>query len=315
MSEFDLIQQIRSASLPSQPGTVLGIGDDAAVLRPPPGYDLVSCVDTLVAGVHYPGNTAAADIGYKSLAVNLSDLAAMGAQPLWATLALTLDSHDPAWIRDFLTGFAAAAQPFDVDLVGGDTTQGPQVITVQAMGAVPPGEALCRTGAQAGDRVVVTGTIGDAALALHQLQCGEPVDEYLLGRLNRPSARVSAGLQVRNLVTSAIDISDGFVQDLKHVLKASNVGAKVQMDAMPASEPMIRAAAINQQHLQLTGGDDYELCLTVPQNHIDEVLTRLDAVGCGGQVVGEILAQPGICIESSTGELTELGSLAGYEHF
>lgn len=315
MSEFDLIEQIRAAGLVSQPDTLLGIGDDAALLQPPPGMDLVACVDTLVSGVHYPVDSDAADIGYKALAVNLSDLAAMGAEPRWATLALTLKQHDRPWIAAFMEGFAAAATPAGVDLVGGDTTQGPEVVTVQALGLVPTGTAMTRDGAGVGDSIIVTGTLGDAALALRRLQRNEPVSQFLLNRLNRPTARVAAGLKVRELATAAIDISDGLAQDLNHILRASAVGATVRVDSLPASEEVVRTDVVLRQQLQLSGGDDYELCFTVPQDKVQAALAVLGELGCGGQIVGTTTSLPGLRFESEDGTPVVPAIDSGYEHF
>ncbi|WP_290890438.1 thiamine-phosphate kinase, partial [Arenimonas sp.] len=210
--EFALIDRIR-ARAGRRPDVVLGIGDDAAVLRVPPGHELVVTSDTLVAGVHFPPETSAADLGWKALAVNLSDLAAMAAAPAWCTLALTLPEADAGFVDAFLDGFLELADEHGVSLVGGDTTSGPLSITVTAHGLVPAGEALRRDGARAGDEVWVTGTLGDAAGALAQWRAGALFSAKLRHRLDRPTPRVAAGLALRGLATAGIDLSDGLAAD------------------------------------------------------------------------------------------------------
>ncbi|HET7843384.1 MAG TPA: thiamine-phosphate kinase [Xanthomonadales bacterium] len=263
--EFQLIDLIARATARRRADVALGIGDDGAVLRVPRGRELVVAVDTLVAGVHFPRDTAPADVGWKSLAVNLSDLAAMGAEPAWATLALTLPEPDAQWVRAFARGFAALAKRHGVALVGGDTTRGPLCVTVQAHGFVPPRRALRRDGARAGDAVFVSGTLGDAAAGL-----AHPRVAPLRARLDRPTPRVALGLALRGVASAAIDVSDGLAADLGHVLDASGVGAALDVDAMPASNAL-RGAVADLRALQLGGGDDYELCFTVPAKRVDRV--------------------------------------------
>ena len=214
LDEFGIIRRHFYRNAPVRDDVVAGIGDDAAVLRVPTGQELVVCTDTLVAGRHFPGTTTPGAIGHKVLAVNLSDLAAMGAEPAWVTLALTLPDYDEAWMDAFMQGFFELADRCHVALVGGDTTRGPLSVTVQATGFVPAGQALMRHGAQPGDHIYVTGTLGDAGLALLQ---GEQAAGDLRQRLDYPEPRLQAGLALRGLATSVIDVSDGLLLSLIHI--------------------------------------------------------------------------------------------------
>jgi len=319
MAEFELIRRHFSALGPQRPDTLLSVGDDAALLAVPEGHALVVSVDTLVAGVHFPLDTSPADIGYKSLAVNLSDIAAMAADPAWATLALTLPEQDESWLVEFARGFAEAAKPYGVQLVGGDTTRGPLSITVQIMGYVRPRESLRRDGARAGDLVYVTGTMGDggAGLAVKQgrVHTSAEYERYLLSRLNRPTPRVLVGRLMRGVATAAIDISDGLLADLDHVLERSGVGATLAVDRVPLSPAVasLRDALGGWESL-LTSGDDYELCLVVPrvrQRALEALLPRL---GCACTLIGEIETERGLRLVGSDGSQMALRRL-GYEHF
>ena len=271
-SEFNLIQQYFTRSSPQAD---LGIGDDAALVRVSEGNQLVISTDMLVACTHFFADAASYDIGWKALAVNVSDMAAMGANPKWATLALSLPEVNEAWLAEFSKGFFACADAFNIDLIGGDTTRGPLNISVTIMGEVPIGQALRRDGAQIGDDIWVSGTLGDAALALAVLQNRYPIHkkwpedelEKWLQRLHKPQPRAMLGLALRGIASSCIDISDGLLADLGHILKASNCGAEIHLEQLPVSlyhfnhlhEPII-------QQCVLAGGDDYELCFTAPSN-------------------------------------------------
>lgn len=237
MAEFDLIARIRQRVV-LRDDVVLGIGDDGALLAPPPGQLLAVTMDTLNAGVHFPPETAPADIGWKALAVNLSDLAAMGAEPAWCTLSLTLPRADTAFVDGFCDGFLALAAQHGVALVGGDTTRGPLSVSITAHGFVPAGAALRRDGARIGDEVWVSGSLGDAAGALRQWQAGAPMAPALRDRLDRPTPRVALGQALRGLASACIDISDGLLADLTHICRASGVGAEVDIDALPASDAL-----------------------------------------------------------------------------
>ncbi|MDB6163988.1 MAG: thiL, partial [Xanthomonadaceae bacterium] len=262
--EFDLIARIRTRAMQChRPDVVLGIGDDAALLDMPAGQWLAIATDTLNDGVHFPPGTPAADVGWKALAVNLSDLAAMGAQPAWSTLSLSLPHADSAWIDAFLDGYLALAAQYDVALVGGDTTRGPLSACVTVHGFVDPAHHLRRSGAQPGDDVWVTGTLGDAAAALSQWRAGGAADPQLLERLDRPQPRVAAGRALARIAHACIDISDGLLADLGHLCSAGDVAARFDVDALPASATL-RALFTDETRrlLQGTGGDDYELCFT-----------------------------------------------------
>lgn len=286
--EFDLIERIRRR-VANRGDVVLGIGDDAALLQPPAGMQLVVAMDTLNSGVHFPPETAPADIGWKALAVNLSDLAAMGALPAWCTLSLSLPDADTGFVDGFLDGFLALAADHDVALVGGDTTRGPLSVCVAVHGFVEPGLALRRDGARVGDEVWISGTPGDAAGALAQWQAGGAIDAVLRVRLDRPTPRVTLGRAMRGIATSCIDVSDGLLADLGHVCKASAVGACVDVDALPASEALNACFDADvRRRLQATGGDDYELCFTAPAAQHAAVLDAASShalVTCIGRIV------------------------------
>ena len=287
MGEFELIRRYFSA-IHHADGVVLGVGDDGAVLALPADQQLVSVMDTSIAGTHFPLDTPAFDIGWRALAVNLSDLAAMGAEPRWFTLALTLPEVDEAWLAGFANGLAALAKQTGVSLVGGDTTRGPLIITVQAEGCVPAGAFLRRSGAQVGDGIYISGCPGDAAagLAIHQGRLPYAAGcEALLERFFRPQPRLALGCWLRNRASACIDVSDGLLQDLMHILDASRVGALLDVQALPLSAPLQAAACTQAEALALRGGDDYELCFTLPQGIeppvMDYPVTRIGTVVAG----------------------------------
>jgi thiamine-monophosphate kinase len=302
VDEFGLIARYFAAGFPARRDVRLGVGDDAALCLPPPGMELAIAIDTLVAGVHFPLSTAPADIGYKALAVNLSDLAAMAAEPAWFTLALTCPQADPAWLAEFSHGLRQAAELGGVALIGGDTTRGPLSVTVQITGFAPPGQALRRNGARPGDGIYVTGTLGDAGLALRGVLAGTPVAPELLQRLNRPTPRIQEALALRGIATSAIDISDGLLADLGHILEASGVGANVRLAQIPLSPVMREAGA---WELALSAGDDYELCFTAPDHA---------ALPANCTRIGVIDAAAGLRCFTASGGLWQ-PETAGYQHF
>ena len=315
-AEFSLIDRIRER-VRLRPDVVLGIGDDAALLQIPDGMQLVLSTDTLVSGVHFPADTAPADIGWKSLSVNLSDLAAMGAEPAWVTLALTLPDADSDWLDGFLDGFFELADARGVALVGGDTTRGPLSITVGAQGFVPAGTALRRDGAGFNDDIWVTGSLRDAAGALRQWQGQGLVSMKLRHRLDRPSPRIDAGRALRDLATSAIDISDGLLADLGHVLERSGVGAELDLGRLPTSRTL--ADHFPDEHirwrLQLSGGDDYELCFAASPAHALAIEQALAACDTPASVIGRITAGQGLRLTTPDGEDFEPGPRAGFQHF
>lgn len=314
MPEFDLIARIRERA-PTRADVLLGIGDDAALLRLPAGQALVVSCDTLNVGVHFAADTAAADIGHKALAVNLSDLAAMAAQPAWCTLSLSLPAADSAWLDGFLDGFLALAQTHDIVLVGGDTTHGPLSISVTVHGLVPEALALRRAAAQAGDELWLTGSVGDAAAALALRAALEPVDPFLAARLDRPTPRVAAGLALRGLAHASIDVSDGLLADLGHVLAASEVGAEIASAQLPTSAALAAAISVpDRWPLQLAGGDDYELCFTAAPAQHAAIVTALAGVATPASVIGRITAAPGLRVLTADGSAYTT-THSGYQHF
>ena len=318
MAEFALIDRLRQRA-GSRPDVALGIGDDAALIEPPKGQQVVLAVDTLVEGVHFAKGVPASAIGWKALAVNLSDLAAMGAEPAVALLALTLPAEDGAFVDEFATGFSALADTHRVALVGGDTTRGPLAASVTVVGYVPKGKALTRAGAEAGDDLWVTGTLGDAAGALALWKSGIPMlrTGSLRERLDRPAPRLGAGLALRGLATACIDVSDGFLADLGHILAMSGVGADVEADVLPVS-PALRDAFPDtpaRRALQLSGGDDYELCFTAPAKKREAVQAALDAVATPATRVGRITEGASLRLFDADGLPLALPPRRGYVHF
>ena len=311
--EFDLIARIRDRAT-TRPDVVFGIGDDAALLQPPPGMLLAVSMDTLNAGVHFPTATAPADIGWKSLAVNLSDLAAMGAQPAWCTLSLSLPDPDPAFVDGFLDGFLALARQHQVALVGGDTTRGPLSVCVTVHGFVAPGAALRRDGARPGDEIWVTGNLGDAAAALAAMAAGAVSDRSLRARLDRPTPRIDAGRALGGLAHACIDVSDGLLADLGHVCVASGVGARIELAALPASPALARFGAAVRWPWQASGGDDYELCFTAPPGARDAVQHALVSASTPVSRIGSVTADPGVVAFDQAGQPWR-PSRSGYAHF
>ena len=315
-SEFDLIARIRQRAT-ARDDVLVGIGDDAAILALPPGRQLVVAMDAMNVGVHFPEDTAPADIGWKSLAVNLSDLAAMAATPTWCTLSLSLPRADAAWLDGFLDGFLALAASHGVALVGGDTTRGPLSVCVTAHGLVDPHGALLRSAARAGDDIWVTGTLGDAAAALRQWQSHQPIDPSLRARLDRPTPRIAAGLALAGIAHACIDISDGLLADLGHVCRASRVGARIDVDALPASVALVAAFdAAARRELQSSGGDDYELCFTAPKTARLAVQAAMDACDVTATRIGRIVvAEWGRVVVCDAAGVEWSLSGHGYEHF
>ena len=270
MAEFSIIDTYFNRQINSS--VDLGVGDDSALLTPPPNQQLVICADTLVAGRHFPLDTNPHAIGWKSVAVNLSDIAAMGAKPHSILLALSLPQIDHDWLKGFSQGLYDCCDQFGVSLIGGDTTQSPHLtISVTALGWIETGKAITRSGAQVGDYVCVSGTVGDAAFALHNL--GHPLQK----RLDYPTPRCQLGQQLKGLASSMIDVSDGLAQDLGHILKASKVGAILELSQLPISPDLQNLTQEQQWQYALAGGDDYELCFTIsPQNYEKLLQQQLD---------------------------------------
>ena len=317
-SEFDIIRQYFT-SKEFRADVVIGIGDDAAVLTVPKGHQLVQSVDTLVAGVHFPVETSPQDIAHKALAVNLSDMAAMGAEPTWFTLAITLPDDDDVWLTSFSQSLSVLAKIYNVQLVGGDTTHGPLCISITINGFVPIDKALSRNNAQVTDKIYVSGTIGDAALALaawqEQYVLNDKTVSFLKEKLNRPKPQIELGLFLRNFATSCIDISDGLIADLNHIADSSEVGAKIYFENIPLSDEFklnISDDALITP-LVLSGGDDYELCFTIPFERQAEFEKTVKAENLSVTYIGEIEAQSGIrCIKNN--KVIDIEN-SGYQHF
>ena len=308
-SEFELIARYFTRATSH---TVLGVGDDGALIAPTPGRELVISTDLLVEGTHFLADTDPEALGWKTLAVNISDLAAMGAQPHWALLAAVFPAPTADWIEAFARGFFACAETFGIDLIGGDTTRGPRAFCVTILGEVPAGNALRRTGAKAGDSIWVSGWPGRAALGLAHLQrrttLAEPLRTNCLAALHRPQPRVALGLALRGLATAAIDVSDGLLADLGHILEQSAHAARLQIPDLPA-------AGVERDCL-LAGGDDYELLFTAPPGS-DEAITALAGTldlpltRVGGIVAGP----PGEIVLCDADGRDIAPARRGYDHF
>ncbi|MCX4190371.1 thiamine-phosphate kinase [Methylophaga sp. OBS3] len=313
-TEFSLIRDYFSALTDRRDDVILGIGDDCALLQPPAGHILATSVDTLVSGVHFFADVDPFRLGHKALAVNLSDLAAMGATPAWFTLALTLPEANPQWLQAFSAGMAALAKQHNIQLVGGDTTRGPLTISIQVTGFCDRGNVLRRDAARPGDKIFVTGSLGDAGtgllikqnqLATENLSTEE--QQFLIDRLELPTPRNELVKELLPEVKSGIDISDGLLADLKHILTASNVGAVINTEALPLSSSLQKLKSEQAIQLALTAGDDYELCFTVAAEKADALTSRL---GSKIQCIGEITAEPELIVLPEQSFKSH-----GYDHF
>jgi len=308
LSEFSLIKHFFTQQSVRNASTKLGIGDDCALLSLPDGYELAVTTDTMVENVHFFSDADPEQLGHKLLAVNLSDLASMGAKPFSVTLALTLPNVDEAWLTAFSKGFLGLAERYSVDLIGGDTTYGPLTLTVQAMGLVPKGKALLRSSAKPGDFIYLTGSLGDAGLGLKIKQGYECINSMLaLERFNKPEPQIDAGLTLLDMANACIDISDGLAADLGHILERSKVGANIEWDALPLSDSVL--AYINETgdwSMPLIAGDDYELCFTV--NPEKAAHLRINCTK-----IGVIEAKSGLRLHKSG--TVQSFYCKGYEHF
>lgn len=312
--EFDLIGRYFTRRS-RRADTVLGIGDDAALIQPPQGSWLVATTDTMVCGTHFLPDADPRDLGHKLLAVNLSDLAAMGADPAWLTLALTLPHIDHEWLTAFSAGLFTLAETVDAELIGGDITRGPLACTLQALGTVPADRALRRAGAKPGDGIYVSGTLGDAALALALRLEGSGVPAALAERLDRPTPRIALGRALREWASAAIDLSDGLLADLGHLCASSGVGATILQADVPRSTAFRSAArGALDADLPLNGGDDYELCFTMPEHHAARVEALTQAAGCPITRIGCITTEPGVRCHDAAGEPMAV-TRSGFDHF
>jgi thiamine-monophosphate kinase len=336
MGEFELIRRYfseheaqRDAMQDAQRGVVLGIGDDAALLRLPEGTDLVAAVDTLVAGRHFPPLTAARSIGYRALAVNLSDLAAMGATPAWATLSLTMPSADAQWLQEFSAGLFDIARQHGVALVGGDTTRGPLTVSVQILGSVPRGAALRRDGAKAGDLLAVSGTLGDSGAGLKFASAAlsgadrSSVDrdsaaasavEALIQRFDYPTPRVQLGLAARHVASAAMDISDGLAGDLPKLAAASGVHAHVYVERLPLSAALRASVSVAQaREWALGAGDDYELLLAASPANYPKLEAAARQLNLTLTIIGELSSGSGVSWSADGVDYTP--AMPGFDHF
>jgi thiamine-monophosphate kinase len=282
----------------------------------PPGDALAIAIDALVEGVHFAAGAGADDVAFKAVAVNLSDLAAMGATPMSATVGLAVETSRSAWLEGFRNGLGQAGDAFGIDIVAADVCRGATVVSVEALGHVPPTGALQRKGALPGDSIFVTGSLGDAGLALGrgEVSLSDGDDAYLLARLNRPQPRLAAGVALRGIASAAIDLSDGLSGDLGHVLSQSGVGASVEVDKLPLSTALRNGTSGEKaRHLAISAGDDYELCFTVPESRRKALEARLPTMGCPVTHIGYIEAEPGLRFKLGDGRPYE--APAAYTHF
>ncbi|MGX4643370.1 thiamine-phosphate kinase [Massilia sp. SYSU DXS3249] len=321
LSEFDLIKQYFRRARSGHPGhAVLGIGDDCALLAPTPGMQMAISTDMLIEGRHFFAGADARMLGHKCLAVNLSDLAAMGARPVGFTLGLSLPGVDPEWLEAFSNGLFALADLHDCELVGGDTTRGPLAISITVFGEIAPGHALRRDAARAGHDIWISGTLGDARLALagywKELTLAPEQHALAATRMHMPAPRIELGraLAALPVAHAALDISDGLVGDLGHILEASKVGATLGVDALPAGPALARQPLSLRRRFTLAGGDDYELCFTAPAAQRDAVLAAA-AMACTAVTrVGTIDAQPGLRFVDAAGKPLQM-DVKGWDHF
>ncbi len=296
MNEFTLIE--RYFNWDSYHPVNLNVGDDCAIIDNTPNTQIVTSVDTLIEGIHFPKNTSAADIAYKALAVNLSDLAAMGATPKYFTLALTLAELNEVWLSEFSESLKQLAKEYRIDLIGGDTTKGALSITINIIGEVETDKALLRSGAQVDDLIYVSSTVGDAAYAWRQIEQGDRPLDFYLNRFNRPTPRVALAQQLVGVANACIDISDGLEQDLSHILKRSKVGANINLDAIPISDEV--AGYINTTQdwcVALAGGDDYELCFTVSRENVEKIEALEQQLDIKLTAIGDITKNQGLKIK------------------
>ena len=320
MKEFNVIEDFFKAKSIQRKDVIIGIGDDAAVTHIPQGQALVTTTDTLLSGVHFLADTSPHAIAQKAIAVNLSDLAAMGAEPAWISLSLSLPEIDEEWLEAFSNGLQEHAVYYSIQLIGGDTVQGPLAITITAQGFVPFEQALTRSKAKPGDSVYVTGTLGDAGLGLHiaQKKCqldNQPNQDYLLNRLNYPTPRLLVGTSLRRIASACIDISDGLVSDLKHILKASQCGATIHVDKLPMSQALKESVSCTQAiDYALSAGDDYELLFTVSEEQKGHLETTLASANVHATYIGQLNGNAGKLELRQACKFYEY-SAKGYEHF
>jgi thiamine-monophosphate kinase len=320
MNEFELIERFFSRP-PRSSSVILGVGDDAALLAPTPGAEIVASVDMLVAGRHFYADVDPEALGHKTLAVNLSDIAAMGALPRWALLAGALPDADAGWLAAFARGFFALADAHDIDLVGGDTTRGPLNLCVTILGEAPAGQAIRRAGARAGDDVYVSGELGAAALALAAIEGRTALTPEANAacrlRLERPTPRVALGMRLRGIATAMLDVSDGLTGDLGHLLEASGVGAAIDIAAIPCPRALATKLSGAEHALAvqclLGGGDDYELLFTASPAHSARITALAESLDLPLTRIGSIAASRGLVVRDEWG--TPMTLPRAFDHF
>lgn len=315
LSEFELIARYFTRPTPH---TVQGVGDDGAIVRVAPGMELVITTDMLVAGTHFLPDTEPEALGWKTLAVNVSDLAAMGARPRWAVVAVALPEVDEPWIAAFARGLFACADAFGIDVIGGDTTRGPINLCPTLFGEVPQGGALLRSGARVGDEIWLSGAPGLAALGLAHLQgrciLSEPALTDCLAALDRPQPRVALGLALRGIASAAIDVSDGLLADLGHILERSGVGAALQLDRLPATALGACPDQVLARDCLLAGGDDYELLFTAAPGHHAEIAALAGELGLALTCIGGIVSGNSLTLQDADGRAVDILH-RGFDHF
>ncbi len=319
MNEFEIIDEFLALKVKNRKDVLQGVGDDCALVKVPRGQRLAVSMDTLIAGVHFLPDCNASDIAHKAIAVNLSDLAAAGAEPAWITMSITMPEFDRDWLADFHQGLRKMAEYFGIQVIGGDTCKGALSITIQAHGFVPEQVFCRRSTAKAGELICVTGSLGDAAIGLLVAQNKIQVDDqetkqYLLDKYQKPYPRVAAGIALRNRATAGIDISDGLLADVAHISRASNVGALLRWERVPLSE---QAKSVASEELlmksALYGGDDYELCFTVNEDELEATTKALEIVGTRCIPIGRLTGKPGVRVLDNEQEV-EISQL-GFQHF
>ncbi len=318
LSEFDLIKRYFAQHTITDPRIVLGIGDDCALVNPSPGMQLAISTDMLVSGRHFFPDADPYALGHKCLAVNLSDLAAMGASPVAFTLALSLPEANPEWLDQFSRGMLSLADEYACSLIGGDTTKGPLTICITVFGELPPGSALRRDAAQAGDDVWVSGTLGDARLALagyrKEIKLDPAAQQQAAQRMHQPTPRIALGLALRGVANAALDISDGLTGDLGHILERSGMGASLHIDSLPAGPVLSHQSLATQRAFTLAGGDDYELCFTAPVAQRSAVIAAGVRSATPVTRIGSIDTAPGLRLLDDFGQTVSL-QLTSFDHF
>ena len=309
MNEFDLIREYFTWPI-KDPNVTLGVGDDAALFSLEQGYQIVTTTDTLIEGVHFSASTPAKEIAHKSLAVNLSDIAAMGAKAKYFTLAIVLPKINKSWLKEFSDSLRKLSMHYEVSLIGGDTTRGSLTITITMIGMVESLKAMTRSGARPGDGIYVSGTIGEAGFCFWKLSNGLLPSNQELKKLNCPTPRVELGLALKNLASACIDVSDGLEQDLSHILQASSVGAVIEVEKIPISEALLgHIKDTNDWSIPICGGDDYELCFTIPEGN-EKTLKKISE-SCNVDItkIGIVSESLGLQIEGFD------GPRQSYQHF